>query len=217
MLSGPSYEPHSGDVKKIVVFLHGFGSSGDDLITLAPVLAEGLPDTAFYSPNGVDITPNGFGYQWFSDADWTFRDLEGISDACALIENYIDSLCAQNNLTWQDVAIVGFSQGTMTALYSAPRFKEKLACVVGHSGRMFWHERLEDDTKGQFHTMPIRLIHGSEDDVVPFQMSEEACADLQDLGFKKVDCHIIPLLMHGIDEEAMGLCRDHLRKYLLNL
>lgn len=215
MLNGPSFEPHGGSAESVVVFLHGFGSNGDDLISLAPFYADALPKTAFYSPNGMDFTPFGDGYQWFSDNNWTFRDLGGIDDARALLEQYIDGLCKEHDIGWDKVAIVGFSQGTMTALYAAPRFKEQLACVVGHSGRMFWHERLteEDGENGEFNKMPIRLIHGSEDEVVPFQMSEEACADLEELGFE-VESHIIPGLGHGIDEEAIQLSKSYLVKHL---
>ena len=45
-LDGPSAAPASGGpAKSLVIFLHGYGSNGADLIDLAPYWASALPDT----------------------------------------------------------------------------------------------------------------------------------------------------------------------------
>ncbi len=53
-----------------VIFLHGFGASGDDLIDFSGFLAGSLPDTVFYAPDApepCEVSP--FGRQWFSMDD----------------------------------------------------------------------------------------------------------------------------------------------------
>ena len=58
--------PQSGELRSIVVFLHGYGANAADLMGLADPLAEHLPDTAFVAPNATEEIP-GYpcGYQWF--------------------------------------------------------------------------------------------------------------------------------------------------------
>src|SRR3546814_9822977 len=70
MLSGPSRPARSGMAKQLVVLLHGLGADGSDLIALAPLLAEALPDASFVAPDApfaCDMAP--YGRQWFSVQD----------------------------------------------------------------------------------------------------------------------------------------------------
>ena len=50
----------------VIVFLHGYGADGADLLGLAEPLGRYLPDTAFYAPNAPEPCRNNpFGFQWF--------------------------------------------------------------------------------------------------------------------------------------------------------
>lgn len=198
MLNGPSFVPEV--VSSALIMLHGFGSNGDDLIGLAPYISGQLPNTAIYAPNGVAPTPFAIGYQWFNDNDWTFRDRHGMDIAQREIEKYIDYVKSETGLTSDRIVLLGFSQGTMTALFVAPRMKEPLAALIGLSGRMFWDEELADS---EYQKMPVCLIHGLEDDVVDPKSSPEAEGRLRSLGFD-VDVHMIEGLGHGIDEQALS-------------
>ena len=66
-LDGPRMPPaRGGKPDSLVIFLHGYGSNGADLISLAPYWAEALPATAFVSPNAIEPVPMApGGYQWF--------------------------------------------------------------------------------------------------------------------------------------------------------
>lgn len=205
MLQGPSYVPEI--VSSVLIMLHGFGSNGDDLISLAPYIAQENPNMAFYAPHGVSSTPFAMGYQWFSDNDWTFRDRDGMDIAKNHIEAYIEQVKKETGVADDKIILLGFSQGTMTALFVAPRLKNRLGGVIGLSGRMFWDEELEGTT---YHKMPMRLIHGLEDDVVDPQSSPDAATRLTKLGYD-VDVHMIPQLAHGIDEQAMAKILDFLK------
>jgi Phospholipase/Carboxylesterase len=59
-----------GAPRQLIILLHGVGADGNDLIALAPVLAERLPNAAFVAPDApepCDLAP--FGCQWFSLRD----------------------------------------------------------------------------------------------------------------------------------------------------
>ena len=53
-LNGPRLEPRSGQVKRLVVFLHGYGADGNDLIDIGRAWEPLLPDTAFVSPHAPE-------------------------------------------------------------------------------------------------------------------------------------------------------------------
>ena len=73
MLEGPMRLPASGGApQSMVIFLHGYGSNGDDLIGLAEYWRGALPDTVFLSPNAPEICPGApDGYQWWGLSNLT--------------------------------------------------------------------------------------------------------------------------------------------------
>ena len=71
-IDGPRLEPRSGKAKQLVVFLHGYGADGNDLIALGQEWQAQLPDAAFVSPHAPEACAGApMGRQWF---DLTFRD-----------------------------------------------------------------------------------------------------------------------------------------------
>lgn len=208
LLTGPEIAPKSGVVKQLVIFLHGLGSNGDDLISLAPMMD--LRDTQFLSPNACfpfDMAP--FGYQWFSLVDRDpVRMLEGAKTAAPYLNHYIDTQAARFKLDDSRIALVGFSQGSMMSLYTAPRRAKALAGVVGISGALIGGESLANERKSK---PPICLIHGEWDDVVPFAAMGMAERSLQANGFA-VEWHPRPHLGHGIDPEGIDFTTTFLKK-----
>jgi phospholipase/carboxylesterase len=211
MLDGPKFLPTEDTPERVFIFMHGFGSNGDDLMGLAPLFQQTFPNAAFLSPNGPEVTIWGQGYQWFNDNNFTFVDREGIERAADLLEEYIDREVVRGmGLKYSDVTLVGFSQGTMTALFAAPRMKEKVSAVVGYSGVLQWASDLEE--MEDYHKMPVILIHGEEDDVVNFHATLEANDELEDLGFEPIEHHILPGLMHSINQEGVKLALEFIKK-----
>ena len=65
-MDGPRLKAQSGKAKHLVVFLHGYGADGNDLIDLGQQWQSLLPDAAFISPHAPE--PCGMspmGRQWF--------------------------------------------------------------------------------------------------------------------------------------------------------
>jgi phospholipase/carboxylesterase len=211
-LNGPSSLPQSGVVKKIVVFLHGLGADGNDLLSLSDEFVSDLADTAFYSPNApfaCDMAP--YGYQWFSLQQRVEEViLEGIKIATPILNGYLDGLLVKHKLLAKDLALVGFSQGTMISLYVAPRRPEPVACVVGYSGAMIMPELLE---KEMISKPPICLVHGDMDNVVPYGAMIHAVDALMQNHIPH-EAHGRPNLGHGIDEQGITIARNFLKRHL---
>lgn len=204
-------KPASGNKpKKIIVLLHGYGSNGRDLISLAPYWAPAVPDAIFVSPDAPFICEmGGGGFQWFSLAEYTpAKLLEGAQTAHPVLDNYLDKLLVEYGLNDADMALVGFSQGTMMSLYTGPRRQKQLAGILGYSGALVGDEDLEGATQP-----PIRLIHGENDSVVPVMAYHQAVKSLTQKGFS-LSGHTTPMLEHSIDGEGIESGSDFLGEVL---
>ena len=126
-------KPTSGKVKKIVLFLHGYGADGADLLGISNYWIESLPDTIFYSPNApFRCDANPVGYQWFKLSERTPQELEsGLEEVEPYLENFINNLLKIHNLDISKLAVVGFSQGTILSLYSLTKKNKACAGIIG--------------------------------------------------------------------------------------
>lgn len=212
-LEGPRHGPAPGETARaLVVFLHGLGADGHDLISLAPLLEPLLPGTAFVSPHApyaCDMAP--MGRQWFSLQD---RDpdlqLAGVAAAAPCLDAFLDAELARHGLTDDRLALVGFSQGTMTALHTALRRPKPCAVVVGFSGALLKPEVLAAQIRSR---PPVLLVHGDADTVVPFAALAQAEAVLRANGVPVAACPRAGL-GHGIDQEGLQLCAGALVRHL---
>lgn len=205
-LHGQEQAPQSGGKpKQLVILLHGLGSDGADLISLAPELADTLPDAQFLSPNApfnCDMAP--FGYQWFSLLSYDPQAmLAGAAAAAPILDHYIEKQLKRFKLQAKDTALVGFSQGTMMALYVGLRRPTTFAGILGYSGALL-------DTPKAASKPPVCLIHGMNDPVVPFMALSNAESGLRAAGVP-VETHGLPMLAHNIDHRGMEIGQNFLR------
>ncbi len=209
-------EPHSGVARSVLVFLHGYGANGADLLGLAGVLGEHLPDTLFLAPDAPESVPGApFGFQWFPlpwlDGSSEEESERGMRAAVADLGAYLDGVLVDEDMLPEQMALFGFSQGTMMALHVAPRRDDTLAGVVAFSGRLLGPELLPDEAVSR---MPVLLVHGDADEVVPVQSLPEAAEALQAAGFRDVYAHVMKGTGHGIApdglEVALAFLRDRL-------
>ncbi|MGH1413057.1 MAG: alpha/beta hydrolase [Pelagimonas sp.] len=206
-------EPVSGETRSCVVFLHGYGANGADLLGLADPLGEHLPDTLFVAPDAPeDCAGSPMGFQWFPipwiDGSSEEESMEGMDRAVQDLNAFLDALMVDEDLLPEQVAIFGFSQGTMMALHVAPRREDPVAGLVAFSGRLLQPELLADEVVSK---MPILLVHGDQDDVVPVQSLPEAAEGLQNAGFKEVFAHIQEGTAHGIAPDGLSVSLAFLR------
>lgn len=211
MLSGPLLSPLSGIIRKIVIFLHGYGASGDDLIDIGARWASHLPDTLFVSPHAPDVCEmSPLGYQWFGLQDFNPLNVRhGMDTAAPKIAHYIKNLMTEHKLEAKDIAIVGFSQGSMLAmdmLFHVPG----LGGIVGYSGAFYPPASFDRP----LNPPSILLVHGTADTVVPYAALPQAQTQLQLYGVK-VTPHTCNGLGHSIDEIGLRVGRDYLQHALL--
>ncbi len=204
LLTGPTSPPSSGaPPRSIVIFLHGYGSNGEDLIGLAPYWRAALPDTLFLAPDAPQPCPGApGGRQWWPLTSLTPQArAAGVRISAPALNAYIDAQLAAYGLTEDRLALVGFSQGAMMALHVGPRRAKALAGIIGYSGMLADPDALADEVVSK---PPALLVHGDADEVLPVAALHQAHGQLQTLGFE-VEAHVSRGLGHSLDDQGLQL------------
>jgi len=211
-MTGPRLDPKSGAAKHLVVFLHGYGADGKDLIELGRQWRNWLPDAAFVAPNAPERCPaSPMGRQWFALSNRAVDDAAGAADrwqgtlkARPGIDAFLDRELTRLGLDESKLALVGFSQGAMMALHVGLRRPRAPAAIVSYSGLLVGPEHLGEakarNLKGE--PPPILLVHGDQDPMIPFDALLLASEDLAKAGLPN-QWHAALGVGHGID--AAGL------------
>jgi phospholipase/carboxylesterase len=205
-LDGPRLAPRSGSARQLVVFLHGYGADGNDLIELGRAWQQLLPQAAFVSPHAPEPCSQApVGRQWFA---LTFHDPNerwvGVNKAAPVLERFIDAELTRHNLPPAALALVGFSQGTMMALHVGLRRSAPPAAIVGYSGLLVLPpdgklEKVAAEIKSR---PPVLLVHGDQDELIPPQALFQSAQGLAALGVS-VEWHLSAGIGHGIDPEGL--------------
>ena len=131
----------SGVDSSLVIFLHGYGANGNDLLGLADQLSEHLPDTVFLAPDAPEtcsVNPGGF--QWFPipwiDGSTEEESERGLLRATEDLQMFIKQSMEEEGLSEAETILIGFSQGTMMALHVGPRMVDSILGIIGFSGRI---------------------------------------------------------------------------------
>jgi phospholipase/carboxylesterase len=206
-LDGPRLEPPGGQpAKRLVVFLHGYGADGNDLIDIGRAWQGLLPGTAFVSPHAPEPCGQApTGRQWFplfsraQNERW-----DGVNKAGPVVERFLEAELARCKLPPQALALVGFSQGTMMALHVGLRRAVPPAAIVGYSGIFVLPDKAKPDAvAGEIKSKPpVLLVHGDQDDLIPVQALLQGAQDLAALGVP-VEWHLSQGIGHGIDQEGL--------------
>src|SRR5689334_22767689 len=214
-IDGPRLAPKSGPARQLVVFLHGYGADGNDLIEIGKAWQDLLPDAAFVSPHAP--RPCGqapTGREWFP---LTFRNpderWDGVNMAAPALDAFLDAELARHGLPPSALALVGFSQGTMMSLHVGLRRARPLAAIVGYSGMLVL--KGDSDVEGYAPQVrarpPIWLSHGDRDDLIPVQAlfhSTQALAALE----VPVEWHVEAGFSHEIAPEGLRQGADFLAR-----
>ncbi|NGQ93093.1 phospholipase [Rhodobacter sp. HX-7-19] len=205
----------SGKARSVVVFLHGYGADGADLLGLGDALAPHLPDTVFVAPDAPQpCTGNPFGFQWFPipwlDGSSEEAARDGMAASVGLLDAFLDERLAAEGMEPGAMALIGFSQGAMMSLHVAPRRAQAVAGVVAISGRLLVPERLAAEAVVK---PPVLLIHGDQDPVVPFADMGLAGEALVGAGFETYG-HVMEGTGHGIAPDGLGVALQFLKERL---
>lgn len=208
-------EAASGTATSLVVFLHGYGADGADLLGLADPLAPHLPDTLFLAPDAPEpCSGNPYGRQWFPipwlDGSSETAAMQGLAQASDDLNVFLDERLAVAGLGADRLALVGFSQGSMMALQVGPRRPHPIAGIVAFSGRLLQPESLAREAISK---PPVLLVHGDADPVVPFADMGVAGQALTAAGFETYG-HVSKGTGHGIAPDGLSVALQFLVKRL---
>jgi phospholipase/carboxylesterase len=213
-LTGPERPAAEGPADSLVIFLHGYGADGEDLIGLADPLAPYLKRTRFLAPNAPEPCANNpVGYQWFP-IPWMDGSTEEQMRASArrsfeLLGRFLDEV-EEAGTPPSRILLFGFSQGTMMALHVGLRRRDAFAGIVGFSGRLLSPELLEAEIASR---PPVLLVHGDADPIVPVA-SLPAAAQALEAARVPVATHVSSGIGHGIAPDGLGLALSFMRERL---
>lgn len=205
-LNAQRQAPQSGTATSVVIFVHGYGADGADLLGLSEPLAPHMPDTVFYAPDAPErCAGNPFGYQWFPlpwmDGSSEEAAAESLARSADLLNAFIDDTLNEEGLTADRLILFGFSQGTMLSLHIAFRRDAPPAGVVGFSGRLLDPENTLGSAVSK---PPVLLVHGDADDIVPVTALQEAGQALSAAGVETY-AHVMKGTAHGIAPDGLSV------------
>lgn len=189
----------SGKAEWLVVFLHGYGSSGADLMSFADYWQSSMPNVAFVAPDGPQATKDG-GFQWIGKRP--AGDPRLYDDAVAVaprVHDFMDTELAREGLDASRLALVGFSQGTVMALHLGLRRIVTPAAVLGYSGGLVGADKLKDEIVSK---PPVMLVHGEQDQLAPLYGMMTSVKALTEAGVASQGIPI-PSLGHSVDANAL--------------
>jgi phospholipase/carboxylesterase len=211
-LDGPRIPASSGRAEALVVFLHGYGADGADLIELGRQWRNLLPQAAFVSPHAPERCSGApMGRQWFALTNRPPDDPAGAEDrwngvvkARESLDAFLDAELQRMGLDESRLALVGFSQGTMMALHVGLRRPRAPAAILGFSGMLVGEDHLSEakarDSRGA--PPPILLVHGDQDALIPLEAMFLA-ADALAKSDIPTQWHLSFGIGHGIDGSGL--------------
>jgi phospholipase/carboxylesterase len=163
-----------------VIWMHGLGADGNDFVPVVQELdLSGAPDIRFVFPHApmqpVSIN-NGYVMRAWYDVKW--GDLEGRSkqadeNGVRASQSAIAQLIEREvslGIATEKIVLAGFSQGGAIALQTGLRYSKTLAGVMALSTYLPLAESFEKEATPQNRKTPVFMVHGTQDNVVPYQM-----------------------------------------------
>ena len=205
MLKSYKKEAVSGSIKQAIIFIHGYGANGQDLLSLAPYFQKNNADllaVAPDAPNKLELSGDN-SYYWFDLKEFsdTYLD-EQLQKALPILDEFIQKVKTDYSLGNKDIILCGFSQGTLLSTHYALTKEEAFKAVIAFSGGILPSVELKITNQ-----TPIYLIHGEDDDVLPANYSIDAANLLQEANHPH-KLKLIANLAHSINGEGISFALD---------
>ena len=202
-----------------VIWLHGLGADGHDFAPIVPQLvsAEERP-LRFVFPHAMvrPVTINGgMAMRAWYDILGFNRGIPHDEVGIRASDAEVGALIRRENqrgIATSRIVLGGFSQGGAIALFSGPRYPEKLAGIMGLSCYMLLEEQLPAQRTRVNYQTPILLAHGTQDPVVDVRRGAEA-RQLLEAGGYPVEWHDYPM-PHSVCPQEIVDIGAWLRKVL---
>ena len=186
-----------------VIWLHGLGADGHDFEPIVPELnLAAHADIRFVFPHAPvrPVTINGgvpmrAWYDVISLDKSGPQDEAGIRDSAASLLQLIERE-RERGVDASRIVLAGFSQGGAIAMHTAMRVPQRLAGLMALSTWMplasTIGEEVVDNSESQPRELPVLMVHGTFDPLLPLAAGQHAREIMQDAGFK-VQWHEYPM------------------------
>jgi phospholipase/carboxylesterase len=183
----------------LVVVMHGRGADANDLADIAPYLDDGYRFLFPNAPRPFEAYPGmAFGFTWFDG--WPAEETSFL-ESRALVLALIDEALAKYPTPSGKLIVCGFSQGGMMALDAGFRTGQPIAGIVCMSGALNEAEMPPFDP-----AIPVLVVHGSVDDVIPVNAARRTRAVLEEHGID-TEYHEYPMGHHVTDASLAAVKR----------
>lgn len=200
------------------IFLHGYNSCGDAMKVLDNKFRKIAPKNSFFLyPNAPFKVNNGDNYCWFQfvfgddpfliNEEFVFQSMQ---QSMPYLSNFISQqLEKHRQFSYEDIILVGFSQGAGLALHASMRLKKRICGAISFSGGLANPNNAIDEP--EINKSPLLLIHGIEDPILPYQFSYRSEKMLKKSGFD-VETHLLSNTKHVITPEAIEIAEKFLQR-----
>lgn len=201
--------------KNAVILCHGYGGDGKDISLLANYWQTFLPETIFICPDAPEkCKVSSTGYQWFDLMDQAPDQILAKSLLAEMkLNTLIDEVKKKNEISANEIALGGFSQGCMISLQTGIKRKDKINCILGYSGKIIDLNHLEKNINSR---PEIILMHGDKDEVVPISSLLEA-KDFFNKKNYQIETKIFKGCEHRIPTEGTSLGLKFIKRNLYKL
>jgi len=201
--------------KACVIWMHGLGADGHDFANLLPELQ--LPENhgiRFIFPH-APIRPIALNQGW-PMRGWydiygldreVMQDETGIKQMAEVIRELIFAQ-VESGIATDKILLAGFSQGGAIALFTALTHHDPLAGVLALSTYLPVMNILKTECKVLHYKLPILMVHGTEDSIIPLHFAELSHSTLATLGYP-VEWQAYPMA-HSVCFEEVQLIRHWL-------
>jgi phospholipase/carboxylesterase len=205
-LEVPSGKPDDAELPLVIV-LHGRGADANDLADIAPYLDHGYRFVFPNAPKPFEPYPGmAMGFTWFDG--WP-AEKSSIVASRALLLQFIDDIVAKYPTPPGKIVLSGFSQGGLMSIDAGFRTRQKLAGIVVMSGAVY-----EEDLPPFRGDLPVLLVHGAMDDVIPVLVAHRARRVLESAGVD-VDYDEYPM-GHQVSQESLARVGEFIHARLQN-
>ena len=195
-----------------VIWLHGLGADGHDFLPIVPELGLGDLPIRFIFPHAPErpVTVN-MGYvmrAWYDIRSMDIadrQDEQGTRESEAQIAAWIAHEEARG-IPPERIILAGFSQGGAIVLHTGLRYPRRLGGIMALSTYLPLADAVNDERHQANLDLPVFMAHGSDDPIIPLNLAERSCDQLESLGHK-VGWHVYPMphSIHPQEVEDMAV------------
>ncbi|MDH0864013.1 esterase [Mitsuaria sp. GD03876] len=203
--------PKEGAPDLMFVLLHGAGADAEQMRPLAQALHLQYPRAALVLPEGFEpydaIPGGGAGHQWFSEQGDDAAKAQRLTAAVPVLVTLVRAWAEKLGLSWERVALGGFSQGAILALEALQQEEQLAGRVLAFGGAYaYWPEHAPKEVS-------IHLLHGKDDAELPYAPLLNAARQLMALG-ADITADVLPRVGHELHPDLIERAMEQLRTFI---